>query len=103
MPKQTTGGSQGEQPRKAQRIDWAAAAPTAEDHPFGWGDVNPSLIGWAIQAVTSDGAAISFAVNRAGTGGSITLLIGAPMPIKYYVKTITEAEAVLNTLIGAAA
>lgn len=68
---------------------------------FTWGDVDGELIGHAIMAVTRNGDAISFAVNRNSTAGSVTILSGADRP-RYYADSVTEAHALLTQIIQAA-
>jgi len=51
---------------------------------FTWSDYDPADLARLVGLVTSGGDAISFAVNRPRTGGSITILAGGP-PVKLYV------------------
>jgi len=72
------------------------------DTEFSWGSVDGELIRYAIEAVTRRGDAISFAVNRTRTAGSVTILAGAERP-RWYVQNVTEASALLTQLIQNAA
>jgi len=75
------------------------ALPRDGDVPFQWGDIDPSLLARAVDAVTERGHAISFAKNRASTAGCITILAGAERP-KYWAEDLAEAERVLIALIN---
>jgi len=78
---------------------YPAAVRNGNEEPFQWGDVDASLQARANDAVTDRGHAISYAKNRAGTVGCITILAGPERP-KYWVESISEAERVLIALIN---
>jgi len=65
---------------------------------FSWADVDSALLSYAISVVTNHGDAISFAVNRSRSAGSITILAG-PDRFKYYPETKIEAQALLTQII----
>ena len=69
-----------------------------KDTEFSWGDVDGELIRLTLEVVTRRGDAISFAVNRNRTAGSVTILSGADRP-RWYAETVTEANALLTQII----
>jgi hypothetical protein len=71
---------------KAERsVRWADyGVSVGGDSAFTWGQYDPADLVELIRRVTKQGDAISFAVNRPRTGGSITILAGGP-PVKLYV------------------
>lgn len=76
---------------------YPALKPVSADALFDWGEVDGKVLARAVACITSRGHAVSYALNRSGTCGCITILAGAERP-KYYVESVDEAERVLNAL-----
>ena len=68
---------------------------------FSWADVDSELLRNTVTCVTDGGDAISFAVNRNRTSGSITVLSGSERP-RFYVQDVDAAERTLREIIKAA-
>lgn len=97
---QKDGSFPSEKPRSASPYSQLQQLPGVGAE-FAWQDVDPELIRYAITVVTDRGDAISFAVNRNRTAGSITILAGAERP-RFYVNTVVEANALLTQIIQSA-
>lgn len=72
--------------------------PVDNGGQFSWADVDATLLAYAIRVVTDNGDAISFAVNRNRTGGSITILAGVDR-VKAYCTDKISAQALLTQII----
>lgn len=72
--------------------------PVDNGGEFSWADVDSALLSHAVTVVTNNGDAISFAVNRNRTAGSVTILAG-PERFKEYCATKVEAQALLTRII----
>jgi len=68
---------------------------------FSWADVDAALLRYAVASVSDHGDAISFAVNRNRSAGSITILAGSER-FKYYADNVVEAQAILTQLVTGA-
>jgi len=65
---------------------------------WSWGQLRPGLLAEAFDAVNGGGDAMSLAMNRARTAGSVTLLTGGDRP-RRWLNTYDEAEDFLDALI----
>lgn len=65
---------------------------------FSWSDTNLSLFRKCVRVVNDAGNTISFAVNRAKSGGSVTILAGVISP-KLQVDGLDEANAALRKIL----
>lgn len=83
--------------RKGAVVVYPQAAPTRNTDTFRWSDVDGKLLSRAVDCITARGHAVSYALNRAGTCGCITVLAGSERP-KYYCETVGDAEATLLML-----
>lgn len=78
-------------------VRYPQAALTRNADTFRWSDVDGKLLSRAVDCITARGHAVSYALNRAGTCGCITILAGSERP-KYYCETVGDAEATLLML-----
>lgn len=66
--------------------------------PFTWGDVDPAELQALVRLITATGDAVSFSINKAKTGGSITILSGADRA-KIYVNSVADFEDVYQRVL----
>lgn len=83
--------------RNGAGVKYPQTAPALKTDTFRWSDVDGKLLSRAVDCITARGHAVSYALNRAGTCGCITILAGSERP-KYYCETVGDAEATLLML-----
>lgn len=81
----------------AKQVAYPQSAQARPVDTFRWGDVDGSLLARSVECITARGHAVSYALNRNGTCGCITILAGAERP-KYYCENVEQAEATLLML-----
>lgn len=100
MARQTKDGSwTGTDPKAAKHAYPTNTRHTPAAGVFDWNEVDHGLLARAVDTVTKRGHAISFALNRSGTTGCVTILAGDERP-KYYCETLDEADDLLGQLAG---
>lgn len=99
--RQRPDGSFAKDAAKKEPSRYASITPETAPGSFTWADVDSELLRNAVCVVTDCGDALSFAVNRNRTGGSVTVLSGGERP-RFYAQDTDSAEAVLRAIIKAA-
>jgi hypothetical protein len=84
---------------KGESFDYGQGEVVSTGDRFDWGNVDSLLLQRAVDAVTSRGHSISFAVNYTHTSGSITILAGDQRP-KWTGLSEQQAEERLKLLVG---
>lgn len=77
---------------------WATATPIDVGEQFSWADVDAELMRNAITVATDAGDALSFAVNRGHTSGSVVVLSGSERP-RFFAQSTVAAEQILQEII----
>lgn len=100
MPYQGPDGEMHPSRKKAapKKIAYPEPPTTYVQGTFDWGDIDGGLLARAVGRITSRGDAVSYAANRSGTQGSITILSGAERP-RYTFTSIEDAERWIQALL----
>lgn len=85
---------------KASKSPYPPTTVPAVEGTFDWKDVDGKLLAGAVGGITTRGDAVSYALNRSRTQGSITILSGSERP-RYTFSTVEQAEEWLRAIVDA--